>query len=253
MAPDQRFVVAQRIGEGGYHPGVLRVAQGYGGVPQQAAPLRPLDGTALEPGPERLRCQPQHFDEVRHFVPGTGSEGRMAGFGRAAVPGTDILAVVAPEHAVSHCRAVLQGNSALQFDGMVGDAAARIDHVGFDDGVRGTGFETQGARAAVIGCGPVRSQFDVEEDLPDQQPRSHALVDEVGVLPEPPQAGADGEFPFQHGPSVHVYLPFHGTAGPVLHESKQRQQLLFHHVVVIVAPGIPGDFPARSAFGRRFV
>src|SRR5712692_3486311 len=90
----------------------------------------------------------------RHTFERGGKRSRAEFFvlscGRAAVPGTNVLANVAAEHVAAYGLAQLAGNRAAQLDGEIGDATARIHDVGFYKSLRGTRVDTAAAGSAQI-------------------------------------------------------------------------------------------------------
>src|SRR5712692_7415751 len=90
----------------------------------------------------------------RHTFERGGKRSRTEFFerscGRAAVPGTNVLANVAAEHVVADGFAQLAGNRAAQLDREIGDATARIHDVGFYKSLRGTRVDTAAAASAQI-------------------------------------------------------------------------------------------------------
>ena len=58
---------------------------------------------------------------------------------RELVPGTGQLAVVAAVDAITDGAPEFRGDGAFEFDGEIGDAAARVQPVGGDDGAGGAG------------------------------------------------------------------------------------------------------------------
>src|SRR5690606_7647025 len=71
---------------------------------------------------------------------------------RRAIEGADLLADVAAEDPAPDRRPQRARDGAAQLDGEVGDAAARVERVGVDEGARGAGVEA-GAAAAAAGGG----------------------------------------------------------------------------------------------------
>src|SRR5690606_4891916 len=108
---------------------------------------------------------------------GPGREAALpGGAGEAEVPGADLLAGVAAEEPVA-LQAVRYRAPVL--DGLVGEAADRVDHVGPREGVGGAGALAGGAGAAEVAVGPVvRIAGPVEDQRSQQHPRAVGAGDE---------------------------------------------------------------------------
>src|SRR5271170_3107978 len=150
------------------------ICQSDAGVAHQAAPLGALYGTSAKGCAESVFAhggQPfKTGQEERFFVVSLGNDrGRLLWDGRgrlwesswlkffglrdwgAPIPGADVLANVTAEDVTAHGLAQGLGNGAAKLDRQVGDAEARIHHVGFDERSRGAGIDAFCARAAEIG------------------------------------------------------------------------------------------------------
>jgi hypothetical protein len=109
-----------------------------------------VDRAAGEPfvklafGPLEERDQRRAVESVSH-----GEIGFSRGL-RETVPGAHELAVVAAVDAVADQRPERLRDAAFVLDREVGDAAARIELVGADDGAGGTRVETAPARTAML-------------------------------------------------------------------------------------------------------
>src|SRR5580693_2760856 len=88
---------------------------------------------------------------------------------RELIPRTDQLAVIASVNAIADRAAKFLRNTAGQLNGQVGDAAARIETIGRDDGARRAGGNTSAARAAVGRARLVRRQFKIQIDLTEKK------------------------------------------------------------------------------------
>src|SRR5512139_1950339 len=91
-----------------------------------------------------------------------------------AVPGADQLAVVAAVDAVAEQRTQFKRYRTVQFDGEIGDAAARIHLIGGDDGGGGADVDAGGAAATVRSDGLIGCQWQVGIDLTEKKPRAVA-------------------------------------------------------------------------------
>ncbi len=125
---------------------------------------------------------------------------------KAQIPGTDIVADIAPERPAVDLAGQFGGNLLLVLDREVGDALGGVEDVGLDKGVGGAGVEALGATAAVVGGeGRIDGQRQVGEDAADDEPGADAGAEEHRVLADPAEAGALGEFPLGDRASVHVW------------------------------------------------
>src|SRR3990172_7191190 len=79
------------------------------------------------------------------------------------IVGTDILTDVAAEDVIADQRPHLDRDASLELDRQIGNAAARIQPIRANEGVRGAGFETEIARAAPVSDRPVRRELEAQE------------------------------------------------------------------------------------------
>ena len=94
----------------------------------------------------------------------------LSPFAGESVPGTDREAVVTAEDAIANGRPELDRNRAFEFDGKIGNAAARVELEWRDDGggrARGDA-PSAGAAAVLFRC--VRLQFKRGEDFAQEDP-----------------------------------------------------------------------------------
>src|SRR5271155_809078 len=137
------------------------VSQRYASIANQAAPFRALDRAPAKHGAKtrlRKRSEPLEFgSEKRSFILEYLARLKCsdARHRRLAVPGTHILADVAADDSIAHGGAKLVGNRSAEFDGEIGDAAARVEHIRRGERLRGAGIETARASTAEIGGGRV--------------------------------------------------------------------------------------------------
>src|SRR5580658_6261476 len=133
------------------------VSQRYAGIANQAAPFRALDRAPAKHGAKirlRKRSEPLEFgSEKRSFIFEYLARLKCsdARHRRLAVPGAHILADVAADNSIAHWSAKLVGNRSAEFDGEIGDAAARVEHIRRGERLRGAGIETARTSAAEIG------------------------------------------------------------------------------------------------------
>src|SRR5437016_3375797 len=89
---DEQLRIGKRTPQGRDGRGVAAVAEGEGGVAEQAAPLGPGQRRAAEPSAKLLLGQAQQFDQVDRVEVGPRPEGALGGGGGLAVPRADFLA-----------------------------------------------------------------------------------------------------------------------------------------------------------------
>src|SRR5882757_9880835 len=131
--------------------------------------------------------------------------GRKIGFhgeARKFVPRANELAIVATIDAIAEGLAKLDGNRAAELDGEIGNAAARIEFVGSDDGLRGTNVETGLTAPAVIGGRRVAGQGEIGEDFAEKEPGSGGAMNQVGMFADPPESSVASEGFFENGSAV---------------------------------------------------
>ena len=147
-----------------------------------------------------------------------GFEGGVRGGRRATVPGTDVLADIAPENVAADTRAALFGDRAAEFDGEVGNTKARVYRVALA-GVAGAGGPRHncggGARVDATAAGPaavrrrlVGGDFQGYEQLAQKKPGAGALMDEAGILADPSQARKPGVRAFEQRRGIHQHPGF---------------------------------------------
>src|SRR5882724_9029380 len=174
-----------------------RIAQAHREVAQPALVADAPDGRAaqalveigLRPG-EKLdqRCLVEAVTDLEIGL------GRRL---RKSVPRADELAIVAAVDAVADQRAQLFGDRALVLDREVGDAAARVELVGADDGLRRADVDAAAAGAAMLLDRRIDGQRQVAVDLAEEEPGTRA-VERERVLAAPGDAGAYRELDLHH-------------------------------------------------------
>ena len=130
------------------------------------------------------------------------------------------------------------GNAPLQFDREIGETPGRIEHVRLGDGAGGTRIEAERARAASVERRRIRVERQVADDDGEKQPRSAFLVDQAGVLPDPPDPGVLRVNPLLHRPGIHVRATLEAVAGGLPHPGEQAIEPRLDNDVVVVAPRI---------------
>ena len=129
---------------------------------------------------------------------------RRGGSRSFAVPGTDILADVAAKNLVTHARPQVLGDRAPLLDGQIRNAAIRIQLVGRDQRVGGTGIDAAGAAAAAVRRRQVRRKFERSQNDTQKQPRPQFLIDDAGVFSNPSDARVFGVHALDQWTRVHI-------------------------------------------------
>ncbi len=80
-------------------------------------------------------------------------------------------------------------DGAAQFDGQIGDAAARVDLIGRDDGPGRADIDAGLATAAVFADRGVDRQRQVGVELAEKEPGTGLAVEQIGVLADPAEPG----------------------------------------------------------------
>ena len=150
-----------------------------------------------------------------------------------------MLTGVTSENPILHKRAQFFGNVVFEFDGEVGDAAARVEGAIGEDALRGAGFEAACAGAAVVGDEAVIGfEFDAEQDFSKKKCGAHLWVDEHGVFADPAEACALGKFAFENGTCIGVITIGDGMTDLLFNEFHDLLQARRNDVVIIVAESV---------------
>ena len=156
------------------------------------------------------------------------------------VPWAHLLADVTAEGPAFHPSCEFLRDGILQFDGEVTDAAAAI-HTVRCDRIRGARINAAPARAAMIGGGRIRFQFQIHDDLAEKEERSRSLPDHVGVLAQPSHTTALRPSLFHHRPAIHEGT--HGHCAELLGDvCHQRLHAFAKHLVVIATISVGAQF-----------
>ena len=175
----------------------------------------------------------------RHEIP-------LAARLREAVPRAHQLAVVAAEDTVADGCAHLPGDAALQLDGEVRDAAARVELPGAGEGLCGADIEAGAAAAAVGGVeGRVGRQRDVGVDLAQEKPRPGLGVDEQRVLADPAQTGFLCEPALQHRSAVDEG-PQGGVRAHRADALREFGEAVAENLVIVAAQRVAGHVAALA-------
>ena len=155
-----------------------------------------------------------------------------------AVPGADQLAVIAAEHPIADQWAQLDGDCALEFDGQVGNAASRIQHIRTDKG-RGRADVQAGAAAPAVfaGVGGICRQRQVDKQLAKKEPAAGFAIEHQGVLADPAKAGLFGNRLLQHWGTVDKGAVTE-RANRLLNALGQLLNAFADQLVVIAAQGV---------------
>ena len=150
-----------------------------------------------------------------------------------------MLTDVAAENPISHLRTQVFGDGILQFDGEVGNAAARVNCAVWQDALGGAGIDAAGACAAVVGGeGIVGFEANSKQNFSEKKCGASLRVDEHGVFADPTQACALSEFAFKDGSRVCVITVGNWMADLFFDELDELLQAGRDDVVIIVAEGV---------------
>src|SRR5205823_2007142 len=122
----------------------------------------------------------------------------------------------------------------------VTDAAPRVKDARTKKRLGGTGIEAGGTGAAVAALVyRVRAEFQIEQQGPQKEIAAQSLVEQHGVLAEPPQAGAAGKIALQERGGIHdSATPAAGDE--CLHPGEQLVQTTAQDIMIVFTPGIAG-------------
>ena len=123
----------------------------------------------------------------------------------------DVLADVAAEDERAHGLPELDGDAPAVLDGLVGDAAGRVEAEGLDDGVGRAGLDAQRAGAALLDRGRVGLERERRDDGREKVKGAVDGIDRAGVLADPADARSLGPGALENGPRVDV--PAKGLTG----------------------------------------
>ena len=169
------------------------------------------------------------------------------------VPRADGLAIVAAVHLVADQGPHLDGNGALQLDRQVGNAAARVELVRPQDGLRRAHRDARRALAATRRFRRVHGQRHVDEDLAKEKEGTALAVDQQGMLAAPAQASLLRQFDFHHGRRI-AEDAVTEVADLALDALGQLLQARTHDLVIVAAPRIHGNHGCRRiGVARRLV
>ncbi len=199
-----------------------------------------------------LRLAPaEELDQLRLVEAVSRNEVRFRAHLRVAVPGAYQLAVVAAEDAIAHQRTQFERYGTVMLDGQVGDAAACIELIGTNEGVRRADIEAGPAAAAVIArrFAFVRRQRQIGVNLAEQEAGPGLAVEQQRVLADPAEPGVARHRTLQrrctvgeHTVSVRSDLFFDAGA--------QALEPAAQELVIIAAQCVAGDV-GTPAVGKQ--
>lgn len=169
FAHERRRVVGAGVErrEGGC--GRATIAKGHGNIAQPTFVADAADGAACQALFEFLFAPGEQVGERRGVQIVPDGEVGVADTGEA-IPGAARLAIVASVDAVSDQRAQCGWDWSVQLYRQVGDAQARIDLVGCDDGRCRAGLDAAGAGAAMTFALKVRREIQRRIHLAEKVP-----------------------------------------------------------------------------------
>src|ERR1700733_6305192 len=105
-------------------------------------------------------------------------------------------------------------------------------------------INTPGTGTAAVFNGRIRFEFQGSQNDADEKPGTQTLVETHGALALPGKAGSRGKITLQDWPGIDVALL---ASAIFLKEGVDRNHVLQHDFVIVVSPGITGDFSLRPA------
>ncbi len=191
------------------------------------------------------------LSQIRGEGNGRGLEGGLVGGDGIHIVWTGVQTIVAAEDPIADpvLQVVRYRAGIPKLDGEIRDASSRIDHIGFCDGLRRAGPNTQGAAAAKIGSRVVRLQIQRRQNFAEQQPGTELRRDEVGMFADPSKTTSFSPGFLHHRTGIDVRAGCRFGSDP-LDVSFQLLELGFQYVVIIQSPGVSGDTAATWPFVR---
>ncbi len=150
---------------------------------------------------------------------------------------------------ISDRRPQFVGNRPTQFDGQVRNAAPGIQNraaIALRQRPGGAGVDAARATPAAVGRRAVRCQVKRRDQLAQEEPRPHRLVDEAGIPADPTQPGLARQRTFEKGRRVHTGFVLERPE--FLGEARgQPHQCCAHDVVIVLPVSVARDLAARHA------
>lgn len=240
MFGDERIVVLGEWLEGGKVVGVSGVAEGNANVAEEASPFgaveRSVTKTLFEGG--FVELGPVLEGEFVEFWFGVRFHD-LAFLGKS-IPRAGFKAVIAAKDSIADGGAQLERDSAFEFDGEVGNAAASVEDEGLGDGLGGAGGDAANACAAAVFFRRIGGQFCGSEDFGEEEPVAKRAADEVGVFSDEANAGALGKVSFEDGSGVDI--PESGGGGCGLADGcGESFEFPGENLVIVGIASIAGD------------
>ncbi len=148
-----------------------RVPQSYREVTQPALVTDPKYRAAGQTIAEVLFAPCEQFDQIRRIQTVAHRKRRFDTLARKPVPGAGHLAVVAAVDPVADERPQILGNASLQFNGEIGNAAARIELIWTHDRPSGASADAAPAASAVLADRRIDWKRKVGKDLAEKKIR----------------------------------------------------------------------------------
>ena len=243
MFSQHRFRVFKRAIQYGQGMHVTDVAERDCDVAQVATSFGAFDGTLLEALIKLLRCNDQLVGQGKKRI--FSSKGRIT-FTCEAIPRADHLADITSKNPITDFFAQSDWDVIFEFDGEIGNAAGRVDRTIREDAIRGAGFDTTRAGAAVIGDERrIRFKGEIEKDFGEQKIRAVLWINETGILADPANARTLGEITLKDGACVAVPAVFYRTSDLLFDKLNEFLHPSGEDIMIVISPGIGGDFASR--------
>src|SRR5215212_10383039 len=207
----------------------------------QTRKLRSLHRTAAKTCRISFRREFEYLSEFRIHISCSRRESWLSGVFFKPIPRTNILTDVAAVQPTSqiHFSGQLRRT---QFDRRVRNALVRIDYVRLSNRMGGAGVDAKRTRTAVVfNAIGIVIKFEIQNQLADKYPGAMLRSYDVRVFTEPAQSCAHRPGLVHHRLNINTNLSFRLwilLADP----RKQRREFCLHDIVIVVSPGIAGDF-----------
>lgn len=140
---------------------------------------------------------------------------------------THVLTDIAPIHQPSHQLPHPPRDRPLQLDRQVRDTPRRIERPRGRERARRAGVQAPRAGATAIRLERrVRREVEREEERTEEEERAALGVEEIGVLPKPPESRAPGEVALQNRTGVYIRFADDRRTDLGLNPLVQRRKLL---------------------------
>jgi hypothetical protein len=195
----------------------------------------------LKPG----RREGEQIEETGHLLIAAGAQ-RLG----KSVPRTDCLTYITPKDMIPNQGAELGGYGPLERGREIRDASTAVEDKRLDKSTsRACVLAAPTAAAGGHGLGHIGLQFQVNQDLPQEEPRPAGRLDEVRILADKAETSPSRVVALEQGASVDVgatakRLPTVGSR-PLQKTLETRE----HHAMIISGVGITG-YPAVPRVGR---